>query len=85
MASTTAGDYQAQPSSLTLFLDKLENTVPPELLMPLPLHEPEVVPTAQGEEVPSPAQLIRFAYEEIIRWRENRAEAPSGDGSTPEG
>lgn len=85
MASTTAGDYQAQPSSLTLFMDKLENTVPPELLMALPLHEPEVVPTAQGEEVPSPAQLIRFAYDEIIRWREYRAEAPSGDGSSPEG
>ncbi|MCY1232339.1 hypothetical protein D9M72_448240 [compost metagenome] len=85
MASTMAGDYQAPPSSLTLFMDKLENTVPPDMLMILPLNEPEVVPAAQNEEIPSLAQRIRFAYEEIIRWRENRAKAPTVDGSSPEG
>jgi hypothetical protein len=85
MSSTTAGDYQAPPSSLTLFMDKLENTVRPDMLMTLPLNEPEAVPGAQGEEIPSPAQRTKFAYEEIIRWRENRAEAATDDGSSPEG
>ncbi|XWO18088.1 AAA family ATPase [Paenarthrobacter nitroguajacolicus] len=84
MASTEAGNYEAAASQLTLFTDKLENTITPEKLMELPLDKPAKVAEAQGDEIPSPAQRKRFAYEEILRWRAKRANPlADGDGTPP--
>jgi hypothetical protein len=85
MASTEACSYEAPASQLFLFTDKLENTIPPDMLIELPLDEPAEVAQARGDEIPSPAQRMRFAYEEILRWRESRANPPADgkDTTTP--
>ncbi|ASN20118.1 P-loop NTPase fold protein [Arthrobacter sp. YN] len=83
MASKEAGSYEAPASQLFLFTDKLENTIPPDMLIELPLDEPAEVAQARGDEIPSPAQRMRFAYEEILRWRESRANPPTDGKDTP--
>ncbi|MDI2034155.1 P-loop NTPase fold protein [Paenarthrobacter nitroguajacolicus] len=79
ISSYTAGDYQALPSSLTLLTNQLENTVPPDQLLTLPLEEPADVPAAQGDEIPSVEQRAKFAFEELLRWRQERASGRSSD------
>ncbi|MEJ2812620.1 P-loop NTPase fold protein [Paenarthrobacter sp. CCNWLY172] len=79
ISSYAAGNYQALPSSLTLLTNQLENTVPPDQLLTLPLEEPADVPAAQGDEIPSAEQRARFAYEELMRWRQQQASRRSRD------